>query len=116
MLDFVIPFTVNNSSSTNPTNNTFQRSGLNASYPESRTSDGAPYIQEGDTQSLNRGLYFLSFAVLTGLAVVLILVLKFIRHYKDDRRTAREDQLRTVTWMEGESESDREQVQALVAQ
>ena len=109
MLDLVIPFTEDNSTALN---DTLQRQGLELDQ-ESRTSE-ITTISDDNPGPLNRGLFFLSFVVLTGLAVALILVLKFIRQYKENRRAAREDQLRTVTWLEGDSET--EQVQALVAQ
>ena len=109
MLDLVIPFTEDNSTALN---DTLQRQGLELDQ-ESRTSE-ITTISDDNPGPLNRGLFFLSFVVLTGLAVALILVLKFIRQYRENRRAAREDQLRTVTWLEGDSET--EQVQALVAQ
>ena len=109
MLDLVIPFTEDNSTALN---DTIQRQGLELDQ-ESRTSE-ITTISDDNPGPLNRGLFFLSFVVLTGLAVALILVLKFIRQYRENRRAAREDQLRTVTWLEGDSET--EQVQALVAQ
>ena len=109
MLDLVIPFTEDNSTALN---DTLQSQGLELDQ-ESRTSE-ITTISDDNPGPLNRGLFFLSFVVLTGLAVALILVLKFIRQYRENRRAAREDQLRTVTWLEGDSET--EQVQALVAQ
>ena len=109
MLDLVIPFTEDNSTALN---DSLQRQGLELDQ-ESRTSE-ITTISDDNPGPLNRGLFFLSFVVLTGLAVALILVLKFIRQYRENRRAAREDQLRTVTWLEGDSET--EQVQALVAQ
>ena len=107
MPDFVIPLAADNS--TDPEDSTL----LGLSAQESRASELAA-LQDNDSKPRQHGLFFLAFVVLTALAVVLILVLRFIRHYRADRKAAREDQLRTVTWEEGDSES--EQVRALVTE
>ena len=109
MLDFLLLSSEDNT--TLLTNDTLQKT---VDAPAVHPGDYASTTEQDSTPYLNRGTVFFFITALTVIAVGLVLVLKFVRYYTDNRRAAREDQLRTVTWMEGECEED--EVQALVAE
>ena len=109
MLNFIpLPSEVNSTL----LNDTLQKT---ADAPAPHPGDYVSSVEQDTSPYLNRGVtVFFFVTALTVIGVGLVLVLKFVRHYHDNKCAAREEQLRTVTWMEGDCEED--EVQALVAE